>query len=86
MRSALFAIGCCLAVGACSSDPGQAVLASARFGGTPFVSGMSPQSGWSRNSEPEPVNSLPPGAGGIGDSGPNSRLPNYGSVTIPTPY
>ncbi len=86
MRNALFAIVSCLALGACSSGPGQLALANVQFGGPPFVSPQSPQSGWSRNSEPEPANSLPPGAGGIGNSGPNSRLPNYGSVTFPTPY
>ncbi len=55
------------------------------IGGPAFISGKSPAAPLARNSEPEPVNSLPPGAQGL-QSGPLATAPNYGSVTVgPTP-
>ncbi len=51
------------------------------FGGPPLVSGKSPPATLARNSEPQSVNSLPPGAEGIG-AGPQATAPNYGSVTV----
>ena len=52
------------------------------FGGPALISGHSPPNAVSANSEPQSVNSLPPGFEGVGQS-PNARFPNYGSVTLP---
>ena len=55
---------------------------SARFGGHPLVSAQSPaNANGGANEMPQPVNSLPPGAAGIG-SGPNATVPNDASVTL----
>lgn len=56
-----------------------------QVGGPPLISGQSPASVLSRNSEPEPAGSLPPRAMGLA-GGPNSMTPNYASVTFPTPF
>ncbi len=58
---------------------------SVSFGGPPLVSGQTPPSPLARNSEPEPPNSLPPGAAGLG-GGPIARAPDNGSVTVKLPY
>ncbi len=57
---------------------------AAAFGGPPLISGKSPPSPMAASSEPEPANSLPAGAEGVGNSGPNARYPNAASVTIGT--
>ena len=54
---------------------------NATFGGPPLISGQSPAAAQSRNSEPQPVNSLPPGFAGL-DGGPSATAPNYGSITF----
>ena len=54
---------------------------SMTFGGPPLISGQTPAAAQSHNSEPQPVNSLPPGFAGL-DGGPNASAPNYASVTI----
>ena len=51
------------------------------FGGPPLISGQSPAAAQSHNSEPQPVNSLPPGFAGP-DGGPNATAPNYASFTL----
>ena len=84
MRVAL-AILSCLALGACDNTQGRPLFGDARFGGPALISGHSPPNAISRNSEPEPVNSLPPGAEGIGALGPNGRFPNAGAFTVGTP-
>ena len=53
-------------------------------GGPSLVSGMTPAAPNSDLSEPQPPNSLPPGAAGMG-VGPNSVAPNYGAITILNP-
>ncbi|WP_158744773.1 hypothetical protein [Acidisphaera sp. L21] len=71
------ALACSIALSLCGCN--------AQVGGPPLVSGQSPQSAQSSASEPQPVNSLPPGFSGIG-SGPNATAPNYASLTIHTPF
>ena len=48
-------------------------------GGQPLISAQSPPAAGASNSQPQPVNSLPPGAGGIG---PGTAHPNYLSYTF----
>ncbi len=55
---------------------------NAQVGGAPLVSGMSPAAPLANNSEPQPPNSLPPGAAGLQSAGPNSTVPNAASVTV----
>ena len=83
-RVGLVVLGC-LALCACDNTGGRPLFGNLAFGGPPFVSGKSPPSPWARNSEPEPINSLPPGAGGVGASGPNARLPDFGAITVRSP-
>ena len=51
------------------------------FGGPPLISGHSVASAQSQSSEPQSLNSLPPGAAGL-PSGPNSTAPNYLAVRL----
>ena len=60
----------CLLLGGCD----------VRFGGPPLVSAAYPPN-QSANSEPQPLNSLPPGAANITGS-PNAVQPNRASVTL----
>jgi hypothetical protein len=55
------------------------------FGGPPMVSGMSPPAPYAANSIPQPANSLPLGAQGIGSDG-AFVPPNYASVTVAVPH
>ena len=55
------------------------------FGGAPLISGKSPAAPQAFNSEPEPVNSLPPGAQGLQSSGPNNTQPNFLSGVVHNP-
>ncbi len=48
--------------------------------GPPLVSAATPPN-QSSNSEPQPLNSLPPGAAVMG-RGPNAAHPDYGAVTF----
>ncbi len=60
---------------------------NAQLGGPPLLAGgQSPPSAGSRNSEPQPPGSLPPGFQGLGNSGPNTYAPNYAAITFPTPF
>ena len=78
-------IATCLALAACDNTQGRPLFGDARFGGPQMISGKSPPSPFATNSEPQPVNSLPPGAEGVGASGPNRRFPNAGALTLPSP-
>ena len=75
----------CAALAACDNTQGRPLFGDARFGGPQMISGRSPPSPFSFNGEPEPVNSLPRGAEGIGASGPNARFPNAGAITLAAP-
>ena len=60
---------------------------NAELGGPPLLAGgQSPPIAGSRNSEPQPPGSLPAGFQGLGESGPNTVLPNYAAITFPTPF
>jgi hypothetical protein len=74
MRVVLIVLSC-LALSACGLG--------VQFGGPPLISGKSPAAAMAASSEPEPVNSFPPGVEGIG-GGPNARAPNTASATIGT--
>lgn len=50
-------------------------------GHPPLISGNSPTAAEASNSQPQPVNSLPPYAEGL-PGGPNGRHPNYISGTL----
>ena len=76
---------CCAALAACDNTQGRPLFGDPQFGGPALISGHSPPNAISANSEPEPVNSLPPGAEGIGSSGPNTRFPNAGAITVRSP-
>ncbi len=67
----VFVIACLLSLTGCNVT----------LGGPPLISGQSPAAAQSHNSEPQPVNSLPPGFAGL-DGGPNASAPNYGSLTF----
>ena len=81
MRSVVV-FAACLLLSACAGD---GPLGFVQFGGPPLVSGKSPPAPYASNSEPQPVNSLPPGAEGVGASGPNARFPNAGAITVRSP-
>ena len=78
MIRASTAMLCLLAIAGCSSM-------SVQPGGQALVSGHTPADANSSRDEPQPPNSLPPGAEGMG-TGPNARAPNYGALTIRSPY
>ncbi len=56
-------------------------------GGAPLVSGQSPPGTGLVNgrSQPQPLNSLPPGAANLGNGGPTEVQRNYSSWTFVTP-
>ena len=76
MRVLLLLAGC-LALSGCYAGYGTS-------GG--LISGQSPPNPYAANAEPQPPGSLPPGAEGIGASGPLQRFPDYASFTFPTPF
>ncbi len=84
LRIGLIIAGC-LAVAACDNTQGRPLFGDPAFGGPQLISGKSPPSPWANSSEPEPVNSLPRGAEGLGASGPNARFPNAGAITVRSP-
>ncbi len=67
----IIVVGCMLALAGCNGH----------FGGPPLISAQSPASAGSAASEPQPVNSLPPGAAGQA-TGPNATQPNEASYTF----
>ncbi len=71
-----------LALAACSGGGGGPPSLSVAFGGAPLVSGQSPANPSAQGSQPQPVNSLPPGAQGLQSSGPNNTVPNALSATV----
>ncbi len=77
MRIILLA-GCCVALSGCG------VTGYGYSGG--LVGAASPPNAYARNAEPQTPNSLPPGAMGFGPSGPNTRFPDFGAITVGTPY
>ncbi len=79
----ILGVASCLALAACSGTPQH--FGNVTVGAGSLISGHSPPSPYSNNSEPQPPNSLPPGAEGIGASGPNARFPNAAAVTVPAP-
>lgn len=77
LRTAI-AIASLIAVAGCSALQVHA-------GGPALISGKTPAAANSQGSEPQPPNSLPPGAAGMG-SGPNATVHNYGAITVSSPY
>ena len=69
---------------ACLAGCNTTVPPNVTFGGPGLISGQTPPSPLALNSEPEPPNSLPPGAQGMGH-GPTARVPDIGSATIRLP-
>lgn len=55
------------------------------LGANALISGNTPPAANSQGSEPQPPNSLPPGAEGMG-FGPNARSPNFGAIVTPVPF
>ena len=52
-----------------------------------LVSGASPpDAGAAANTEPQPINSLPPGAEGLGPPSPTSVQPSFLDLRLPTPF
>lgn len=78
MLRAIVAIASLAAVAGCSTLQVHA-------GGPALLSGKTPAAANSQGSEPQPPNSLPPGAAGMG-FGPNAAVHNYGAVTVSSPY
>jgi hypothetical protein len=77
MIRASAAILCLIAVAGCSSINVQP-------GGQALISGHTPPDANSAMGEPQPANSLPPGAEGMG-TGPTARQTSYGAITIRSP-
>ena len=74
MARLLFAWLCLSGLAACSAQVGSAPQ---------LISAQSPPNPNARNSQPQPPNSLPRGAQGVGNSGPNTTAPAYGTITFP---
>ncbi len=70
---------------ACLAGCNTTVAPNVALGGPALISGKSPPAALAAHSEPEPVNSLPPGAAGIG-AGPLATAPNIASATVRLPY
>jgi hypothetical protein len=60
----------------------SALAACGLPGYPPLISGNSPAAAEASNSQPQPINSLPPYAEGL-PGGPNGRHPDYLSGTFP---
>jgi hypothetical protein len=53
----------------------------------PLISAASPpDAAAASQAEPQPVNSLPPGAEGVGPPSPTSRQENFLSLGLPAPF
>ena len=84
MIRATVAVVVLLGLAGCNANYGGPNALNASFGGPNAVSGMSPAAPNSSNSEPQPVSSLPAGAGGVG-SHLVASPPNFASVTFTLP-
>ena len=78
----LFGLLAVLSLAACTPSAPGAPRVAVTFGGPAFISGQSPAAAQSSASEPQPANSMPPGAAGLQSSGPNSTEPNRLSATV----
>ena len=76
MRVVILAVAC-IALSGCVAGYGAS-------GG--LVGGQSPPNPYAANAEPQVPNSLPEGARGQGPSGPNSRFPDFGALTVGSHY
>ena len=71
-----------LSLAACAPGAPGGPRVAVTVGGPAFISGQSPAAAQASTSEPQPVNSRPPGAAGLQSSGPNSTQPNRLSATV----